>query len=304
MGRRNHPARSDLSTLPTPALLRRIHREDRRVLPAVRRVLPEIARAVEIVVEALRSGGRLIYVGAGTSGRIALLDALEIPPTFGLSPEAVLAVLPRGSSATIESTSALEDDTALGRAEMRRRNVGRRDVVVGIAASGSTPFTLAALAEARRRGARTIALTSTPDSPLARRAELAIVPAVSEEVIRGSTRMKAGTAQKLILNMLSTAAMVRLGHVYGDLMVGVRPLNEKLRRRATSIVASAAGTSTASAARALRAAGGDVKVAVVMLQAGVTAAAARRRLAVAGGMVGEALRETEQRRRRALPPES
>lgn len=283
MPRRARFPRTDLSTLTTPALLRRIHREDRRVLPAVGRALPQIARAVDIVVEALRSGGRLIYVGAGTSGRIALLDALEIPPTFGLSPKTVQAIVPKGS--------AREDDTALGRAEIRRRKVGRRDVVVGIAASGSTPFTLAALAEARRRGARTIAFTTTPRSPLATRAELAITPAVGEEVIRGSTRMKAGTAQKLILNMVSTAAMARLGHVYGDLMVGVRPLNEKLRRRATAIVASAAGISAAGAARTLRAAGGEVKVAVVMLRAGVTAPVARRRLSVAGGVVGVALRE-------------
>ncbi len=283
--------RTDLSTLTTAALLRRIHREDRRVLPAVGRALPQIARAVDVVVEALRGGGRLIYVGAGTSGRIALLDALEIPPTFGLSPQSVQAIVPKGA--------AREDDAALGRVEIRRRRVGRRDVVIGIAASGSTPFTLAALAEARRRGARTIALTTMPGSPLAAQAELAIVPVVGEEVIRGSTRMKAGTAQKLILNMISTAAMARLGHVYGDLMVGVRPLNEKLRRRATSIVASAAGVSTARAARALRAVGGEIKVAVVMLRAGVTAAAARRRLAAAGGVVGAALGVTGRKARRA-----
>jgi len=297
MDRRSPSARDDLSALGVPALLRRIHQEDRRVLPAVRRALPQIARAVELVVKALRSGGRLIYVGAGTSGRIALLDALEISPTFGLSPEVVQAALPKGPAATIESTSALEDDAALGRAEMRRRKVGRRDVVMGIAASGTTPFTLAALAEARRRGARTIALTTSPGSPLARRAHLAIVPAVGEEVIRGSTRMKAGTAQKLILNMLSTAAMVRLGYVYGDLMVGVRPLNEKLRRRATSIVASAAGVSETEAVRALRAAGSDTKVAVVMLKAGVAVPAARRLLADAGGVVGAALRRANRRRR-------
>ncbi len=286
---------SDLTALSVPALLRRIHREDRRVLPAVRRELSQIARAVEVIVEALRRGGRLIYVGAGTSGRLALLDALEIPPTFGLSPTMVQAVLPGRLAATVEATSPLEDDEGLGRAEMRRRRVGRRDVVVGVAASGTTPFTLGAVAEARRRGARTIALTTTPGSPLARRAHLAIVPAVGDELIRGSTRLKAGTAQKLVLNMLSTASMVRLGHVYGNLMVDVRPLNEKLRRRAAAIVAAVAGTSDAAAAKALRAAGGQARVAVIMLRTGVTPALARRLLAEADGFVGEALRRAQRR---------
>lgn len=292
-----HTGRADLAALTLPALLRRIHEADRRVLPAVGRVLPDVARAVEIIVDALRRGGRLIYAGAGTSGRLALLDALEIPPTFGVSPESVQAVLPGGLTATVAATSALEDDARLGRAEMRRLRVGRRDVLVGVAASGATPFTLAAVAEARRRGARTIGLTTTPGSPLARRAHVAIVPVVGGEVLRGSTRMKAGTAQKLVLNMLSTAAMVRLGHVHEDLMVEVQPLNEKLRRRAASIVAAIAGVSRSEAAKALRAAGGEGKVAVVMLKAGVTAATARRLLVEADGFVGEALRAASRPRR-------
>lgn len=299
--RRRRPARSvhvrpsgrprppDLPALTVPALLRRIHREDRRVAPAVGRVLHRVAAAVDVIVDALRRGGRLIYVGTGSSGRLALLDALEIPPTFGVSPDLVQAVLPGGLAATVEATSSLEDDADLGRAEMRRR-VGRGDVVVAVAASGATPFTLGAVAEARRRGARTIGLTTTPGSPLAKEVEIAIVPAVGEEVLRGSTRMKAGTAQKLVLNMLSTAAMVRLGHVYGDLMVDVKPLNEKLRRRATVVVAAAAGISEAEAGQALAAAGGEAKVALVMVMAGVTAKAARRLLAEAEGFVGEALR--------------
>ncbi|MGH2453449.1 MAG: N-acetylmuramic acid 6-phosphate etherase [bacterium] len=290
-------SRTDLAALSVPALLRRIHREDRRIIPAVRRALPQVARAVEVIVAALRRGGRLIYVGTGTSGRVALLDALEIPPTFGVSPDVVQAVLPGGLARTVLATSPLEDDAALGRSEMRRRRVGRGDVVVGIAASGTTPFTVAALAEARRRGARTIGLTTTPGSPLAGRVEIAIVPVVGEEALRGSTRMKAGTTQKLILNMLSTAAMVRLGHTYGDEMVDVKPLNEKLRRRAAGIVAAAASVSPAQAANALRAAGGEAKAAIVMLRGGVTAAAARRLLGEAEGVVGEALR----RARRARP---
>jgi N-acetylmuramic acid 6-phosphate etherase len=173
---------------------------------------------------------------------------------------------------------------------MRRLRVGRRDVVMGIAASGTTPFTLAALAEARRRGARTIGLTVTPASPLARQADYAIVPLVGEEVLPGSTRLKAGSAQKLILQMISTAVMVRLGHVYGDLMVGVRPLNAKLRRRAREIVAAAGGVAPQEAARLLSAASGDAKVAIVMAQAGVEAREARRALAAAGGFVRDAVR--------------
>ncbi|MBI3976047.1 MAG: N-acetylmuramic acid 6-phosphate etherase [Armatimonadetes bacterium] len=300
--RRRRPARSvrvrpsgrprppDLPALTVPALLRRIHREDRRVAPAVGRVLHRVAAAVDIIVDALRRGGRLIYVGAGSSGRLALLDALEVPPTFGVSPDLVQAVLAGGVAATVEATSPLEDDADLGRAEMRRRRVGRGDVVVAVAASGATPFTLGAVAAARRRGARTIGLTTTPGSPLAKEVEIAIVPAVGEEVLRGSTRMKAGTAQKLVLNMLSTAAMVRLGHVYGDRMVDVKPLNEKLRRRATAVVAAAAGISEPEAGQALAAAGGEAKVALVMVMAGVTAKAARRLLAEGEGFVGEALR--------------
>lgn len=278
-----------LDALPLPALLRRLHEEDRRVLPAVERVLPQVARAVRAAVAALRRGGRLIYVGAGTSGRIGLLDALEVPPTFGVPPETVQAVVAGGIGATVEATSPLEDDAALGRREMRRLRVGRRDVVVGIAASGSTPFTVAALAEARRRGATTVALAARPRTPLVRAAHIAIVPQTGEEAVRGSTRLKAGTAQKLVLNMLSTATMVRLGHVYGDLMVGVRPLNAKLRARARAIVAQAAGVPPRTAARLLAAAGGEVKTAIVMARLGTDAEEARRRLRRAGGSIRVAL---------------
>lgn len=288
--------RAGLDALTVPALLRRINREDRRVAPAVGRVLPQVAAAVDLIVDALRRGGRLIYVGAGTSGRIALLDALELPPTFGVSPEVVQAVLPGRLSATVEATSPLEDDAGRGRQEMRRRRVGRRDVVVAVAASGTTPFTLAAIAEARRRGARTVGLTITPGSPLARQVAIAIVPRVGEEVLHGSTRMKAGTAQKLVLNMLSTTVMVRLGHVYGDLMVDIKPLNQKLRRRARTIVAAAAGISEARAAKALAAAGGESKVALVMVMAGVTARAAKRSLAQADGFVREAVHRVRRQR--------
>ncbi len=289
-GRRRSRRIRDLDTMPVTALLRRINREDRRVAPAIGRVIPQIGRGVDMIAAALRGGGRLIYVGAGTSGRLGWLDAAEVPPTFGVEPHLVRAVVAGGVAASGKATSLREDDRAAGRQAMRRLRVGRRDIVVGIAASGTTPFTLAAVAEARRRGARTIGVTTTPNSVLARRAHHAIVPTVGEEILRGSTRMKAGTAQKLVLQMLSTAAMVRLGHVYRDQMVGVRPLNAKLRRRAREIVAAATGRTAPQAARLLAAAGGDAKVAIVMGQAGVDAKAAQRALSAAGGFVRAAVR--------------
>ena len=286
----------DLDTLSIPALLRTVNREDRRVAPAVGRVIPRIAAAVQVVVEALSHGGRLIYVGAGTSGRLALLDALELPPTFGVSPDTVQAVVAGGLASTVEATSPLEDDTELGRREMQRLGVGAPDVVVGVTASGSTPFTLAAMREARRRGARTIGVTTTAGSPLVHASDIVIVPEVGEEVLRGSTRMKAGTAQKLALNMLSTAAMVRLGHVYRDLMVDVRPLNEKLRRRAQDLVATVTRLPAAQAQALLDAAGGEAKVALVMGLAQVDAEGARRLLQESAGFVRLAVGRARRRR--------
>ena len=288
--RRARPGPRDLDALPVRELIALINREDRRVPLAVGRVIPQIAAAVEVIVQALRRGGRLIYVGAGTSGRLGLLDALECPPTFGVAPQTVRAVVAGGVRSSVARTSPREDDAGLGRAEMARLTVSARDVVVGIAASGATPFTLGAVREGRRRGARVIGLTTVPGSPLARHADIAIVPEVGEEVLRGSTRMKAGTAEKLVLNMLSTAAMIRLGHVYRDLMVDVRPLNEKLRRRVREVVASATGVTPRAASQLLSAAGGDAKIAIVMGQTGADAAAARQALSAAGGFVRDAVR--------------
>ena len=286
----------DLDTLSIPALLRTINREDRRVAPAVGRVIPRIAAAVEVVVEALRRGGRLIYVGAGTSGRLALLDALELPPTFGVSPDTVQAVVAGGLTSTVAATSPREDDTELGRREMQRLGVGAADVVVGVTASGSTPFTLGAMREARRRGAHTIGVTTTAGSPLVHACDIVIGPEVGEEILRGSTRMKAGTAQKLALNMLSTAAMVRLGHVYRDLMVDVRPLNEKLRRRAQDLVATVTRLPAPQAQALLDAAGGEAKVALVMGLAQVDAEGARRLLQKSAGFVRLAVGRARRRR--------
>jgi N-acetylmuramic acid 6-phosphate etherase len=226
--------------------------------------LPQIARAIDWIAEALASGGRLIYVGTGTSGRIGALDASECPPTFGVDPKMVQFVIAGGVKALGAPVEADEDSSDLGIKEMRKKKPGKKDVVVGIAASGRTPFTVAAVKYARRRRAKTIAVTCNPDLPLEKAAELAIVVETAAEVVAGSTRMKAGTAQKMVLNMLSTGAMVRLGYVYGNLMVNLHQKNSKLTERAVTIVERALGTDRSQARKALRAAGNDVRVAIVM----------------------------------------
>ncbi len=268
---------------------RLMNAEDQSVPAAVEAVLPQIVDAVTRIAQALRRGGRLLYVGAGTSGRVAALDAAECPPTFGTDPDQVQAVLAGGPRALTEGVEGAEDDERAGEREMDARAAGPKDVIVGIAASGATPFVLAAVARARARGATTIAVTCVADSPLASACDLGIVPLVGPEVIAGSTRLKAGTAQKLVLNMLSTLAMVQLGKVYGNLMVDLRATNEKLRRRAVRIVAAAAGVAEPHAADALARAGGRVPVAIVMLAAGTTAEEAAARLARAEGSVRRAV---------------
>jgi N-acetylmuramic acid 6-phosphate etherase len=251
-----------------------INAEDVTVALAVTRVLPQIARAIDLVAAALRRGGRLIYVGAGTSGRIAALDAVECPPTFNTDPRSVQFIVAGGAKALASESETSEDDAPAGRLEMSRRKPTKNDVVLGIASSGRTPFTVAALAEAHRRGARTIALTCNPNSPLERAAHLAIVTQVGPEVLAGSSRMKAGTAHKMVLNMISTAAMTRLGYVYGNLMVNVAPKNEKLIQRAIAILERATGADQAAATRALKASGHRTPVALVMLAANVPRAEA------------------------------
>jgi N-acetylmuramic acid 6-phosphate etherase len=241
-----------------------INNEDAKVTAAVQRALPQIARAIDWIAEALASGGRLIYVGTGTSGRIGALDASECPPTFGVDPKMVQFVIAGGVKALGAPVEADEDSSDLGIKEMRKKKPGKKDVVVGIAASGRTPFTVAAVKYARRRRAKTIAVTCNPDLPLEKAAELAIVVETAAEVVAGSTRMKAGTAQKMVLNMLSTGAMVRLGYVYGNLMVNLHQKNSKLTERAVTIVERALGTDRSQARKALRAAGNDVRVAIVM----------------------------------------
>lgn len=266
-----------------------INAEDAKVVEAVRRALPQIARAVGLIANALKRGGRLIYVGAGTSGRIAALDAAELPPTFNVDPRTVQFIMAGGPAALASAIEANEDSRELGQREMKRRKPGRNDVILGIAASGRTPFTVAAVEYARGKGAHTISLTCNRNSPLQRAANLAIVTEVGPEVISGSTRMKAGTAQKMVLNMLSSGAMTRLGYVYGNLMVNVTPRNSKLAARGVSILQQAAGVSQEIAGRALEAAGNSVPVALVMLETDVDRKQAEAALKLAGGHVRRAI---------------
>jgi N-acetylmuramic acid 6-phosphate etherase len=270
-------------------MLRLLNAEYARVPAAVAAELPRIATAVDAIADRLRAGGRLIYQGAGTSGRLGVLDAAECPPTFGTAPTQVIGLLAGGERALTEAVEGAEDDAAAGAAAVADLAVGARDCLVGISASGRTPYALGGLAEARRRGALTIALTCAHPSPLAEAADLAITPLVGSEAIAGSTRLKAGTAQKLVLNMLSTGVMIRLGRTYGSLMVDARPTNAKLRRRAARIVATAANLSEAAATAQLAAAGGEVKVAIVAALAGLSPAEARSRLVATGGLIHAAL---------------
>jgi N-acetylmuramic acid 6-phosphate etherase len=263
-------AAADLDQKSALEIVRLINDEDATIAAAVRRALPQIACAIDVVAAGLRQGGRLIYVGAGTSGRLGALDASEIPPTFNTDPRTVQFIMAGGPKALADSTEASEDDTAPAIAEMKKRKPGKHDIVLGIATSGRTPFTIAAVEYARRRGAHTIALTCNRNSPLERTAHFAIVTEVGPEVLAGSSRMKAGTAHKMVLNMISTGAMTRLGYVYGNLMVNVWTKNEKLIQRATRILEQATGAHHDTAARALHTAGNRTPVAVVMLAANVT----------------------------------
>lgn len=271
-----------------------INAEDEKVAVAVRRALPQVARAMDLIADRLRRGGRLIYVGAGTSGRLAALDAAECPPTFTRNRATVQFVMAGGVRALGAATEANEDSPALGRREMAKKNPGRSDVVVGIAASGRTPFTIAAVEYARRKGAETIAVTCNRGSPLEKAANLAIVAEVGPEVVSGSTRMKAGTAQKMILNMLSTGAMVRMGFVYGNLMVNVLPRNAKLSERAATILKQAVPMKGQEARRVLKAAGNSVPVALLMAKAGASRIQAEQALRSAQGNVRRAIESIKQ----------
>ncbi len=284
-----NPASAAIDTVGTEAALRIINHEDAKVAEAVEREIPAIARAVDAIAGAIGRGGRLFYLGAGTSGRLGVLDAAEIPPTFGAPPELVMGIIAGGEVAVNRATEASEDDPATGARDLTKNGFTARDVLVGLAASGRTPYVLGAIAEARRLGAVTVGVSCTSDSELARAAEIAITPLVGPEVIAGSTRLKAGTAQKLVLNMLSTAVCIRLGYVYGNLMVNVQPKNSKLADRARRIIAAAAEVSPERAAELLEASGGRVATAIVMSLKGCAREEAERLLAEAGGRVSRPL---------------
>ena len=285
-----NPASERLDALPTEEILRVINSEDRKVAEAVAREIPAIAKAADAIVEALRRGGRLFYIGAGTSGRLGVLDAAECPPTFNVPPELVQGIIAGGERALARATEASEDDPATGARDLRERGFTVNDVLVGLAASGRTPYVLGAIAHARGLGALTIGISCTPHSELSRAVDIPIEPLPGPEIIAGSTRMKAGTATKLILNMLSTAAMIRLGHVFGNLMVNVQPKNQKLIDRARRIIAEAAGVEPTRAAELLEEAGGSVKRAILMARLGIGFEEAEARLKACGGRVSEALK--------------
>ena len=282
-------ASRELDTKSALEIARIINAEDKKVATAVERALPKIATAIDWAAKALRNGGRLIYVGAGTSGRIAALDAAECPPTFNTQPRMVQFVMAGGAKALAGAIEADEDSRKLGIQELRRRKPNKKDVVIGLAASGRTPFTVAALEYARHAGAKTIAITSNPRTPITKAAELSIVVETGSEVVAGSTRMKAGTAEKMVLNMISTGTMVRLGYVYGNLMVNLHRKNSKLAERSLGIVQQALGLDSKASVVALKRAGNNVPVAIVMSNVGVSRAIAQQALAQSAGHVRNAV---------------
>ena len=285
-----NPRTADIDTLDARGIVARIHAEDARAFEAVGEVLDEIARAVELVVEAFRRGGRLIYVGAGTSGRLGVLDASECPPTFGSDPAMVIGVIAGGHEALVRTKEGAEDVAEDGAAAIAAHGVGEKDVVVGIAAGSTTPFVIGALHQARRRGAATVFLTCVPteDIPIAGEVDLVIAPLTGPEVVTGSTRMKAGTATKLVLNSITTAAMIRIGKTYGNLMVDLRVTSEKLEDRGRRILGDLLGVEYEEAGALLQAAGGSVKIALVMHSRGVDRPEAERLLREAGGFLRRA----------------
>ena len=265
-----NPNTANIDQLPTLDALRVMNAEDQRVALAVERVLPAVAQAVNGIVERLQQGGRLFYVGTGTSGRLGVLDAAECPPTFGVSGELVQGVIAGGYDACYKAVEASEDDKTAGATDLQARGVTANDVVVGIAASGRTPYTIGAVEYARQLGALTICITCNADTAIAKAVEIPIEPLVGPEVIAGSTRLKAGTAQKLVLNMLSTLTMVRLGYVTGNRMTNLKTSNIKLRERAIGIVMAECGLNEEQAVAALEAADWDLRVAIVMQKAQVS----------------------------------
>jgi len=279
---------TNLSSSPVREIIRLMNDEDALVAPAISLVLPEIERAIEGIVARIRNGGRLFYIGTGTSGRLGVLDAAECPPTFGVSPDLVQAVIAGGYEACYRAVEASEDDADAGGKDLQARGFTNQDVLVGIAASGRTPYTVGAVNHARRSGAFTIAITCVPQSPITEAAEVNIVPVVGPEVVAGSTRLKAGTAQKLVLNMLSTATMVRLGYVSGNRMTNVLPRNSKLRARAIRIIMAESGSDEEAARTALDKSGDDPRVALVMMKTGSSIEEAKAALDASNGVIERA----------------
>ena len=284
-----NPASNDLDVLSVEQVLRLINAQDKLVPLAVEKEIPYIARAVDLLVAAFRNGGRLIYVGAGTSGRLGVIDASECPPTFGTDASQVVGMMAGGQKAMFTSQEGAEDNQAQARLDIEALHVGPNDVVCGIAASRRTPYVVAAVGRARELGAKTLYVTTNPRSEFNLTVDVAICPEVGPEVLMGSTRMKSGTAQKLVLNMLTTTAMVRMGKVYENMMVDLQLTNNKLVERARRIVMMATGADYDTAAETLRKSDGHVKTAIVMLKALVDAEEARRRVAEADGFVRGAI---------------
>ena len=282
-----NPASVEIDQLSTLEMLRVINQEDQQVALAVSQLLPEITRAVDAIAAAFGKGGRLVYIGAGTSGRLGILDASECPPTYGVSAEQVVGLIAGGHKAILQAVENAEDDAELGAQDLKNIQFCANDVLVGIAASGRTPYVLGAMAHARTVGATVCSISCNPGSPLAQAADISMVAVVGPEIVTGSSRMKAGTAQKLILNMLSTGAMIRTGKVYGNLMVDVEATNAKLVERQKRIVMEATDCERTTAERALAEADNHCKTAIVMILAGLTADEARHRLQSSNGFISQ-----------------
>ena len=288
---RRNPLSAHIDELPTLEMVKIVNGEDQKVALAVEKILPEIARAVDIITDRLARGGRLFYLGAGTSGRLGILDASECPPTYGVEPELVQGVIAGGIPAIFKAQEGAEDNPELAKEDLAERGFGKGDVLVGIAASGRTPYVIGGLQYARKLGAATIALACSANAAIAEYADIALLPVTGAEVVTGSTRMKAGTAQKLVLNMLSTVTMIKLGKVYGNLMVDVKTSNAKLEERAKNIVMEATGCSREESIAALSEARGNAKLAIFIHLTGADFAAGQAALDRADGHLAQALRQ-------------
>ena len=287
-----NPATEHIDELPTLDMVALMNAEDKKVAEAVEKILPQIARAIDLIAEKLQKGGHLFYMGAGTSGRLGILDAVECPPTYGTDYDLVQGLIAGGATAIFQAKEGAEDDPALGRADLEEAGFAAKDVLVGIAASGRTPYVKGGLAYAKELGATAIALACAEQAEIAELSDLALLPVTGPEVVTGSTRMKAGTAQKMVLNMLSTGTMVKLGKVYGNLMVDVKATNEKLAERALRIVMAAAGCQRKEAEAALRRAGGQAKLAILIALTGCSPAEGRLQLGMAQGHLAKALKRS------------